>query len=212
MFYMHYLIPFLPFSPSCWHFLNSHISFCLCFYPLSFRILLSSPSSHHLLYYLPHLFHFVIPSPSRPLLRSFHIPPLLVSSLISPLCFTSVLLACPFLSPAICLSNMAAPSQLGAFPGNRTSNTVPPQLNGPQLCFCHSRYMRRDKTEKNPRKRQRSTKTCLDPPKNCPWMTKINSEATFQNVMAIFLSATLLSGGWTKYMYKVTHHFTQDRF
>lgn len=43
-------------------------------------------------------------------------------------------------------------------------------------------------------------------------MTKINSEATFQNVTAIFLPATLLSGGRTKYMYKVTQHFTQDRF
>lgn len=43
-------------------------------------------------------------------------------------------------------------------------------------------------------------------------MTKINSETTFQNVTAIFLSAALLSGGWTKYMYKVTHHFTQDTF
>lgn len=79
-----------------------------------------------------------------PFLHSLHIPLLLVSSLISPLCFTSVLLACPFLSPAICLSNMAVPSQLGAFPGNKTSNTVPPQLNGPQFCFCHSCYMQRD--------------------------------------------------------------------
>lgn len=35
-------------------------------------------------------------------------------------------------------------------------------------------------------------------------MTKINSKATFQNVMAIFLLALLLSGGRTKYMYKVT--------
>lgn len=46
------------------------------------------------------------------------------------------------------------------------------------------------------------------PQKNCPWMTKINNEATFQNVTAVFRPATLLSGGQTKYMYKVTQHFT----
>lgn len=107
----------------------------------------------------------LFPLLSFPLLSSLHIPPPLVSSLISPLCFTSVLLACPFLFPAICLSNMAVPSQLGAFPGNKTSNTVPPQLNGPQFCFCHSRYMQRDKKKKKKGKRQRSRKTCLDPPK-----------------------------------------------
>lgn len=50
------------------------------------------------------------------------------------------------------------------------------------------------------------------PQKNCPWMTRINSEATFQNDTAIFLPATLLSGGRAKYMDKVTQHFTQDGF
>lgn len=129
-------------------FFNTHISFFsllfssvfLSCFPLLSSItppLIFSPSP------LP-LCHFLsFPSLSS---LSLRIPPLLVSSLISSLCFTSVLLACPFLSPAICLSNMAVPSQLGAFPGNKTSNTVPPQLNGPPLCFCHSRYMQRDKT------------------------------------------------------------------
>lgn len=65
--------------------------------------------------------------------------------------------------------------------------------------------------KKNERDRE-AQKPVWIPPKNCPWMTKINSEAAFQNVTAIFLPAPLLSGGRTKYMYKVTLHFTLDRF
>lgn len=67
------------------------------------------------------------------------------------------------------------------------------------------------KKKKNERDRE-AQKPVWIPPKNYPWMTKINNEATFQNVTAIFLPATLLSGGRTKYMYKVTQQFTQDRF
>lgn len=81
-------------------------------------------------------------SPSHPSPPHSSSPPL-----ISPLCFTSPLLACPLLLPAICLSNMSVPSQLGAFPGKQTSNTVPPQLNGPRFCFCHSCNMRQDKSK-----------------------------------------------------------------
>lgn len=158
MFYMHYLSSFLPFCPSCW------LSLTLIFLPLFAFIFESfSPLLHHITFYI-----FSLSSSSLlfPLLSfPLHIPPLLVPSLISPLCFTSVLLACPFLSPAICLSNMAVPSQLGAFPGNKTSNTVPPQLNGPQFCFCHSRYMQRDKTEKNERDREAQKPVWIPPKK-----------------------------------------------
>lgn len=85
----------------------------------------------------PLLIVILAPFLSFALPPSLHIPPLLITPLISPLCFTFVLLVCPFLSPTICLSNMAVPSQLGAFPENKTSNAVPPQF-----CFCHSCYMR----------------------------------------------------------------------
>lgn len=120
---------------------------------------------------------------------------LFYSSLISPLCFTSVLLVYPFLSPAICLSNMAVPSQLGAFPSNKTSNTVPPQHNDPHFCFCHSCYMQsgaehkkmkqRENHPANPAKRIYKIKACL--PNNCPRMATINSEFTFSTVMVILV-------------------------
>lgn len=55
--------------------------------------------------------------------------------------------------------------------------------------------------------RQWSTKTWVDPSQKCPWTTKINSKATFQNVRSSFLRTGLLSGGRTKYMYKVTSYF-----
>lgn len=48
------------------------------------------------------------------------------------------------------------------------------------------------------------------PNKKAPWMTKINSEATFQNVTAVFLPLTLLSGGQSRYMYKVSHRLSND--
>lgn len=111
---------------------------------------------------------------SFPLPPSLHILLVLIIPLISPLCFTFVLLACPFLSPTICLSNMAVLPQLGAFPGNETTNTVPPQHNGPQFCFCHSCYMR--STAKTERKKKA---VCFTSLYNYYWTTELNSQTTF---------------------------------
>lgn len=43
-------------------------------------------------------------------------------------------------------------------------------------------------------------------------MTKLNREATFQNVMDTLLSASTLSGGWAKYRYKVTQQSMFKKF
>lgn len=163
---------------------------------LTFSLLLSSTRSS--------LLFPLLPFPLPPL--SSRIPRLPISSLISPLCFTSVLLACPFLSPAICLSNMAVPSQLGAFPGNETSNTVPPQHNGPQFCFCHCRYMQSRAKQKNERERETERHKNLNgsPPNNCRWTTNRNSNATFKKCHGCFNSVPFFSGGWTEYTYIVT--------
>lgn len=91
--YMHYLIPFLPFCPSCW-FSSTLISFSLCFYVLSFSILLSSIKSPFLLTPLPPLCYSLSFLSLSSALPTF----LLYSSTLSSPLFVSPLFSSPVLS------------------------------------------------------------------------------------------------------------------
>lgn len=97
MFYMHYLIPFLPFSPSCWHFFQlSYLFFSLLFI---LRLLgTSSPLLHHITFYITSLTSSSLLFPLLPVLSSALSTFLLYSSPLSSPLFVSPLFSSPVLS------------------------------------------------------------------------------------------------------------------